>query len=863
MTLTSTTNRSSHTGDNSTDAFSYSFKIFANTEVDVYLDGVLKTLTTHYTVSGVDADAGGTITFGTAPGTGVAIVFVRDIAQTQTTDYTVTGQINPQTIEDALDKLTMRNQKSQLNVDESFGFADAVTDAGTVRISETAANRASKILSFDSSGGLAADQEIGTHTGNWAASTAYVLRDIVKDTNNNNIYICIVAHTSSGSVPISSNTDAAKWRLIVDAAASTTSQTAAAASQAAALVSQNAAAASAVSTAADVVTTNNNVTTTNSNVTSCASSQTAATASQAAALVSQNAAAASSASAASNAGPHYGVSAGSANTYTLTPNPTLTAYAAGVDLLVKINVANTGASTINVDSLGAKSIKKTDGTDPASGDLALNGIVELVYDGTNFQLVATGAAAASDLNWMSSSITTNTVRILEQHGVSAVHTTAGVVDEFESNTDAETIIGASASTNETYDASSDFYQQTAGATSQTSDIPYTTESNYTQKEESGTSTATISGDTVTLSSGTFGANVVGARFSVNNFSNEAGIITRTDSTHVELESGHGLSASGASWKIRFIQFAGGVAKLADASVSSTTAGNDSNTLLLLHFTGSDASTTITDSSSASPTHTVTAVGNAQIDTAQSKFGGSSLLLDGTGDNLTIPDHANWQLGGGSGNFTIDFWWRPAVVNAQANFIGQQNDNNNKWRFFWDDGGPAFRFLQRTGGGVDIDHNPSFTPSVDTWYHVALVKNSNEYKIYVGGTLQGSGTTDATSITDYSGVLVIGNDSHAPASAGLNGHLDEFRISDVARWTTNFTPQTTAYGVTASSTVNVITEDTCIVPAFAQLTNVSAWADYNSIAVTETLNSQTIKYAFIWGTAGMTAYNDADLSLIHI
>ena len=62
MTLTSTTNRSSHTGDNSTTVFSYSFKIFANTEVDVYLDGVLQTLTTHYTVSGVGADAGGNIT---------------------------------------------------------------------------------------------------------------------------------------------------------------------------------------------------------------------------------------------------------------------------------------------------------------------------------------------------------------------------------------------------------------------------------------------------------------------------------------------------------------------------------------------------------------------------------------------------------------------------------------------------------------------------------------------------------------------------------------------------------------------------------------------------------------------------------
>jgi hypothetical protein len=80
-------------------------------------------------------------------------------------------------------------------------------------------------------------------------------------------------------------------------------------------------------------------------------------------------------------------------------------------------------------------------------------------------------------------------------------------------------------------------------------------------------------------------------------------------------------------------------------------GNDTYTKVLLHFDGSDASTTITDSNSGGSAHTWTAAGNAQIDTAQYKFGGASGLFDGTGDWVTTPDHADFTLG--SSDFTID------------------------------------------------------------------------------------------------------------------------------------------------------------------------------------------------------------------
>ena len=123
----------------------------------------------------------------------------------------------------------MTTQQVQEEVDRSLKLSRTNTMTST-EFTVGATDRANKVLSFDSSGELSVTQELGTFRGNWGASTAYQVRDIVKDTSTNNIFIATVAHTSSGSQPLTSNTDSAKWSLIVDAASSTTSQNAAAAS---------------------------------------------------------------------------------------------------------------------------------------------------------------------------------------------------------------------------------------------------------------------------------------------------------------------------------------------------------------------------------------------------------------------------------------------------------------------------------------------------------------------------------------------------------------------------------------------------------------------------------------------------------
>jgi len=259
MTISTLTSKVSYTGNGSTTIFAYTYKIFADSELKVYDNGVLKTLTTHYTVSGAGGASGGNVTFtsGNVPANLSPVVIARNISKTQATDYVENDSFPAETHESALDKLTMLVQDVDNSVTaDIFRFGESVGDAGVVTITKTVAERGNKLLAFDAAGDLQATQEIGTLKGNWAATTAYVVRDLIKDTSNNNIYICITAHTSSGSQPISSNTDVAKWTLIVDAASATTSASSASTSASSASTSASTATTQAgISTAQAVIST--------------------------------------------------------------------------------------------------------------------------------------------------------------------------------------------------------------------------------------------------------------------------------------------------------------------------------------------------------------------------------------------------------------------------------------------------------------------------------------------------------------------------------------------------------------------------------------------------------------------------------
>lgn len=97
--------------------------------------------------------------------------------------------------------------------------------------------------------------------------------------------------------------------------------------------------------------------------------------------------------------------AGSSNAYTASANQVLTAYYSGLWLKVKASFTNTGAATINVDSLGAKALKKGGTTDVAAGDIVQDRVYDLVYDGTNFQVLGADAVRAGNPNTFSATNT--------------------------------------------------------------------------------------------------------------------------------------------------------------------------------------------------------------------------------------------------------------------------------------------------------------------------------------------------------------------------------------------------------------------------------------------------------------------------
>ena len=255
MTVSTTIIKSSHNGNGSTTTFAYNFKIFADSDLVVIIRSstgteTTKTLTTHYTVSGAGDASGGSITFttGNTPASGETVVIRRNVPQTQAIDYIANDPFPAETNEEGLDRTTMIAQQVSEATDRSIKLSRTNTMTST-EFTVGATDRANKILAFDGSGEISVTQELGTFKGNWSSGTAYVARDLVKDTSTNNIFIVNTAHTATGSQPLTSNANSAKYDLIVDAGSATTSASAAATSATNAASSATAAASSATAAA--------------------------------------------------------------------------------------------------------------------------------------------------------------------------------------------------------------------------------------------------------------------------------------------------------------------------------------------------------------------------------------------------------------------------------------------------------------------------------------------------------------------------------------------------------------------------------------------------------------------------------------
>jgi hypothetical protein len=205
--------------------------------------------------------------------------------------------------------------------------------------------------------------------------------------------------------------------------------------------------------------------------------------------------------------------------------------------------------------------------------------------------------------------------------------------------------------------------------------------------------------------------------------------------------------------------------------------------------GTDTSTTFTD---ATGRHTMTASGNAQIDTAQSVFGGASGLFDGNQDYVSTPDSSDWDLGQ---TWTIDFRMRRTGTSGILISKGGQGIDiidRAGWNIRY--GGGNLIWEYRTDGMSLTRISNAFSPSENVWYHVAVTcDSSGNLRMFIDGTQIGTTQSQGTVSNSTSFTLRIGI-AHSDDDGGdYSGWIDEVRIvKGTAVWTSNFTPPTSEY-----------------------------------------------------------------------
>ena len=217
-----------------------------------------------------------------------------------------------------------------------------------------------------------------------------------------------------------------------------------------------------------------------------------------------------------------------------------------------------------------------------------------------------------------------------------------------------------------------------------------------------------------------------------------------------------------------------------------------NVVLAMHMNGVDMSTFFTDEKGKE----VTRIGNAVIETSKSKFGGSSAYFDGS-SGLSVSDPNAFNIG--LANFTIELWFYKVSGSSQTvqRLIqigpngGTSAGDNGLWimanaatanqclPFVDTYSGGAYR--SPTGGGTP--------PTQNEWHHLAVVRESDVWTIYIDGAVYATGTLAGYSISKTD--VYIGQNS--TGGERFKGYIDDIRITKgVARYTAPFTAPTTSF-----------------------------------------------------------------------
>ena len=208
-----------------------------------------------------------------------------------------------------------------------------------------------------------------------------------------------------------------------------------------------------------------------------------------------------------------------------------------------------------------------------------------------------------------------------------------------------------------------------------------------------------------------------------------------------------------------------------------------NTSLLTNFTNAG----IIDSAEMNDLETV---GNAQISTAQYKYGGSSIAFDGSGDYLLSNSATTDLYAFGAGDFTVEFWIYFNSVSGVIVLYDPRNSSETNCPVLYMSSGTLLFYVN----GVDRASGGALT--TNTWYHVALCRNGSSTKLFVNGVQPNATYTDTNNYTCQENRPVIGANGFVGGGGvglyPLNGYIDDLRVTKgYARYTSNFTPPTTA------------------------------------------------------------------------
>jgi len=186
-----------------------------------------------------------------------------------------------------------------------------------------------------------------------------------------------------------------------------------------------------------------------------------------------------------------------------------------------------------------------------------------------------------------------------------------------------------------------------------------------------------------------------------------------------------------------------------------------------------------------PLKPFTASGDAQLSTAEKKFGTASLLLDGTGDFVTTGYTSSLLA---STQWTVDFWVYSSTLTSQTAHLWDGQNSNSGFA------------LRISSGTLQVIKDGSIIRSVtgqlsnSTWHHIQLQRRSNFTEVFVDGTQRGQQTGAGYNAHTY----VIGAKENG--SEEFTGYIDEFRASTTARspLAASFTPETSAYSLDGST-----------------------------------------------------------------